>query len=853
MLAYQIDPEHPRVLNYLAKYFFHKNQLSKAGNLAMQSIQTSKSPLIRAEATYIQGRIHQLEREFGLAYRDFVSVIDIWPDNSLARHGLAQMCMCLKDQSKAIDHLKILLKTKKRNVEVLKFLGSLEAKEKHNSVAIHYFEEVVLQAPEDWESWIELGQLKEQIKLSEALLCYEKAKKYQIQEIQKTKKLSKNEAKQLIPFELFNNIGSLRFREHAYDKAEKSFLDAISINTPQNSIDDFHIENITMTYNLARVYESKNESSKAISLYVGILKEFPSYIECYLRLASIAFAKNQNSIGTQWIQRAFDFGIDNIDVWSISGYSFFKERDWQKSQQQFEHILRNLSDKDLYAKIAMANIFFYASSDHKNAADRVSKYLKHSANFFKTALASQPNNLSAICGIGCILATIGHLDQAQTCFTQVRENGFSHLTLKLNAWMNLAHLHVKSKRYFHADQLYVKCLEKCFFTDKEIYLYLSNSNFCSEKLMDCKNNLLKAIHIDPQDSTLWYNLAITQIKFGDFIYRKKGAANSTLSDVYSAISSVQQAKNLFDRLLTKAKDPHFNRKYSSEVCSQEIHSCSKLLDALQSLTKELDEREKSEKARRDKFKLIEEAAAKKLRETEEEKLRIKQQQREKLALEAAAFEQENAEIFSKFSEIDKIEKKRKNKDLDMIDDSENSPPPKKKQKTRKNQKVASSASKSKSSLHELSEEEDSDDDMNYPTKMPTIDHNETIDEWRARKGGGKLNRLVEEVENETRSKRQQKIDEVRSINAGNEDNGELRDTDDEEEDDMDAELSSSEKLIKSKLIQMITNLPPEEASGFRTKQMKKNLLKAGVPKNVIVENSNFAKKIARDLLKRKPR
>ena len=61
---------------------------------------------------------------------------------------------------------------------------------------------------------------------------------------------------------------------------------------------------VTTTYNLGRLYEAMHESERAEVLYKGILKEHPSYIDCYLRLGCMARDREQIYEASDWFKEA---------------------------------------------------------------------------------------------------------------------------------------------------------------------------------------------------------------------------------------------------------------------------------------------------------------------------------------------------------------------------------------------------------------------------------------------------------------------------------------------------------------------------------------------------------------------
>ena len=800
--AYQSNPSHPRVLNYLSRYFFHRRDYTKAEEFADEAYKLAKSPLIKAESQYLQGRILQARRAFDLAMRKFEYVLKIWPDHTLARHGLAQMYIYRENTNKAIDQLKKLYKMHPYSAEIPKFLGSLYAKQQQIELkdeAGKLLEKVVVQIPNDWEAWIELAQVKESTKITQSLNAYESA----LNELKNNLVISNqcssiNEAEKLIPSELWNNLGALRHRCKKYEESEIAYINSISSNG--HTIKEFRIENISSTYNLARLYEDTNRKREAILLYTSILKEHPNLIECYLRLASIASSKRNIDEANKWIRCAFEIDINNIDAWSLAGNLYFKEKDWQKSQQKFEHILEQIDKKDNYSILSLANIYFYATNDQKISKERASKFIKTAGDFYKRALLSQPNNLSAINGVACIIAYKDEkLDDAHNLFLQVRENSFDPV-ISSQSWINIAHILLKQGKYSSAVQLYTKCLKKFYNNcNKELLLYISNCYFCSSQLLECKRTILEAIHIDPIDTTLWFNLALTQSKYAVLVSKKK--KNATVIETKSAITETEQAIKIFNNLIEKAKDPNFKRKYSSTSCKDELKYCESLLKNLQRLLNDLEILEKEFNERKKQRQILAEEARKKLEFVDAERLRKKQETAEKIRIEAEINEKHRRELQQQWAE--------KKRQRDIIND-EDEPPTKRKKK------------KKSSTVHQ--EESSSDNEGEFMENIPQIE-DESVDDMRNRRGGH-LNNLLESMEQEEQSRKAKIIEDIHAINA-----------------------EPEKDSIKESLEEIFSDISKDEMVSWKFKQLGNALIKAGIKKSIVKKHKEFVISTAAEIIR----
>lgn len=817
--AFKVNPKHPRVLNYLARYCFHRRDYEMAQKLAETANDVARSPKVKAEAQYILGRSHQACRQFERAMVQFEQVLRLWPDHALGHHGLAQMHMFMGEKDQAVEHLNEILKTNSDSAEVSKFLGILESRANQVEKAIPHLERAVLQISEDWTCWIELAQIKEKLNINESLRAYECAVQSLQNELGRTKQVTVDEAAKLVPPELWNNVGALRHRAAQYESAEIAYLNSIASTGAQ--LQDFHIDNITCTYNLARLYEDTHRTRDAIILYSRILKEHPNLIECYLRLASIASDQRQIDEANNWIRGAFEIDLNSLDAWTHLGNIYFQERSWQKSQEKFEHILKNISKNDSYALLALANIFFYAKADSKITPERAVKFVKSANEYYSRVLKSQPNNLSAIGGMGCVLAFYGHLDAAQQCFIQVRENSV-HRTLTCHSSINLAHVTVEQGRYSTALKIYDKCLERYFNNnDKEILLYIANCYFHMDELLACKKTLLRAAHINPTDTTIWYNLAITQSKYAALVSKKK--KHATAAETRSALTEVRQSREIFVKLIEKAQNPNFRRKYSSTLCGVEKKYCESLTESLERLLKDLiikEEKENQDTARR---RRKAEEVQRSLRAQEEEVQRRARERKEKIAQEAARNREMQEEMEKKWA----AEKRQRSE----IEDDD-VPASRKKRKKNADSFVVEHAD----------EPEDEDDDDPYP-EAPSDVPDESIEQMKSRRGG-KLAQLVQEKRAEEETRKQRELEELEAIRATNKE-AEAEEAEQEEED-------GPEAIIRTKLNEVLGSCSAKERKEYASwHKIGKSLMGVGLTKQFIKDNKDTILANAKAILKAK--
>ena len=115
---------------------------------------------------------------------------------------------------------------------------------------------------------------------------------------------------------------------------------------------------VTMTYNLARVFEAECHFDRAEKLYKDVLKKHPNYIDCYLRLGCMARDKGQIYEASDWFKDALRIDNEHPDAWSLLGNLHLAKQEWGPGQKKFERILKNpATNSDTYSLLALGNIW----------------------------------------------------------------------------------------------------------------------------------------------------------------------------------------------------------------------------------------------------------------------------------------------------------------------------------------------------------------------------------------------------------------------------------------------------------------------------------------------------------------
>lgn len=268
--AYSLDPTNPIVLNHLANHFFYKNDYSKVQPLAMHAFHNTENESIRAEACFQLARSFHIQGDFEQAFQYYYQATQF---NSttfiLPFFGLGQMYLYKNEAENAAVCFEKVLKANPNNYETMKILASIYASSKDvekREMAKQYFKKVTELYPDDVEAWIELAQILEPVDVQGALTAYGVATRILREKVQTD-----------VPPEILNNVASLHYRLGNYDEAKKFYEAALEFASTELVSDKIYYSaiGVTISYNLGRVYEAKNEYDLAEKAYRNILSKHP--------------------------------------------------------------------------------------------------------------------------------------------------------------------------------------------------------------------------------------------------------------------------------------------------------------------------------------------------------------------------------------------------------------------------------------------------------------------------------------------------------------------------------------------------------------------------------------------------
>ncbi|CAF0862823.1 unnamed protein product [Brachionus calyciflorus] len=615
--AYQLDSKNPIVLNHLANHFFYKKDYQKVQQLAMHAFHNTENEFIRAETCYQLARSYHIQGDYDQAFQYYYQATQFNSSSFiLPFFGLGQMYLHRNDPENAALCFEKVLKSNPNNYEAMKILGSIYSGSKEpekKELAKQNFKKVTELCPDDVEAWIEYAQLLESNDIQGALTAYGLATK-----------ILKEKVNEEVPPEILNNVGSLHFRLGNYDESKRYFDAALKFVNNEIIHDKVYYSAIqtTIEYNLARLYEAKHEYDIADKSYKHILSKQPQYIDCILRIGCMCRDRGQIHEASEWFKEALRFTQTQPDSWSLLGNLYFDKEQLGPAQNQFERIIKN-NEQDTYALVALGNIWLHTLYQPTKDKSKEKRHEQRALQMYKTVLKIDPRNIWAANGVGCVLAHKGLLNEARDIFAQVREAtaDFS------DVWLNIAHILVEQKQFIRAIQMYENCSKKFYkHTNTQLCLYLIRALFRANRLAECKQMLLKARHVAPDDTLFMFNLALVQQKLARQVMSDN---KSNLRTVQSAMYDLKSAWRTFNYLLSVGEaeklrefkvDPKSEAKFCEDLLAQGKYHLTR--------AEKIDEEERELKRRKE-----QEIQQIKLKQMNEELLKEQEQEAQRLALE----------------------------------------------------------------------------------------------------------------------------------------------------------------------------------------------------------------------------
>ena len=491
--AFKVDKEYPLTCATFGRYFMPRKAWSTVDSLARRAIALTDVNAIASDGWYLLARKEHSQDHPDLSKaNDFYSRADNARGGSdkgylAARFGSAQIQVLLQDYDGAKFKLEKIIQQYK-SWEAMMLLGVLYAQDvfanqaaglkEDNSIelkkAVALLEAVRL-AWKDPKKKITpgssflicLSRLYELEQPEKSLQCLQQAEQMALDDIPDKDKPDDVEdnamiipklREQLAP-SLLNNLGCYQYQVDKYDQARDTFQTALTacvkVGEKDSTIDSDALVT-TISYNLARTYESAALLDEAKQIYEGLLARHDDYTDARTRLAYISLRQNPTSDGAKALGALYETDSTNLEVRALFGWYLSKAKKRttniaeDQEQRHYKHTLQHHDKHDRYSLTGMGNLHLSTAremrKDTEQDREKRRKTYEKAVEFFDKALQLDPRNAYAAQGIAIALADDKRdFSSAVQVFSKVRDTVWES-----SVSINLGHVYGELKQYSRA-------------------------------------------------------------------------------------------------------------------------------------------------------------------------------------------------------------------------------------------------------------------------------------------------------------------------------------------------------------------------------------------------------------------
>lgn len=487
--AWKADAKYPLTCSVFGNYFLLRKAWPTVDRLARQAIELTDVTAIASDGWYLLARREHYGNDFQRA-TEYYNKADQARGGDDAGHlpakfGIAQLKALSKDYAGAKFRLEKITQQAK-NIEAMSFLGILHAEDYFSAQssgnrgdksmemkkAIALFEQVRTISRDtkrtiDTSVLLNLARLYERDSPERSLQCLEQVEQRELEEIadEELPDLPADHAaaltakRELLGPQLLNNLGTFNYRVERYVAAREYFQIALNACVKAGDKDetmDTDALVTTISFNLARTYESESMLTEARQVYESLLTRHPSYVDARIRLSAILLRQEPAELGPKAIKALQDAEPANLDVRALYGWYIHRSKkrainvNEDPEQRHYKHSLQQYDKHDRYSLTGMGNLHLQNARDmrrdNEQEKEKRSKMYSRAVEFFDKALQLDPQNSYAAQGIGIALAEDRKdFGQAIQIFTKVRES-----IKDASVFLNLGHVYCEVKQYARA-------------------------------------------------------------------------------------------------------------------------------------------------------------------------------------------------------------------------------------------------------------------------------------------------------------------------------------------------------------------------------------------------------------------
>lgn len=509
-----------------------------------------------------------------------------------------------------------------------------------------------------------LARLYESAQPIESMKCLQLVEQLQLEKIDEADKppivddnaLYLSRLREHLPPQLLNNMACFHYASESYQSARSTLQVALNAcvkasvkQEAENGELDIlspDVENLdtdalvtTISYNLARTYESLSLLAEAKKVYEGLLARHPDYTDASARLTYISLRESPTSEGPKRMSNLYQSDSTNVEVRALMGWYLNRSKRRtnniaeDQEQRHYKHTLQGFDKHDKYSLTGMGNIYLAAARDmpRSNDADkdRRRKMYEKAVEFFDKALQLDPRNAYAAQGIAIALVDDrrDHATAVQV-FSRVRD-----AIRDASVHINLGHVYVELRQYQRSIENYEIALRQMAHRETEnaqilaclsrVWLMKGKAEQSYATMATALAYSQRALAAQPEMVHLQFNIAFVQFQIAQLINSLSETCR-TLEEVQDAAAGLEDAIQTFQNI-GKVKQPPYPRSALEQRAAMGKNTMRKQLERAERAQREYEERNQerlaSARDRREEELRQREGEAKKRQEEEEERQR----------------------------------------------------------------------------------------------------------------------------------------------------------------------------------------------------------------------------------------
>ncbi|KAF8472978.1 RNA polymerase II-associated protein [Russula ochroleuca] len=610
--AFNSNQRNASAANALCDIFLRKGQYKRALKLAERTIQFADTMAVLTDGYIRAGRVCHAEGSYSDALKHYKQGADGQSKNVLAAIGFAQMQLQNDETAAAIHTLDSLLQPPNlpRSLEATAMLASLrlhprpgvsssdaaqertKARELFDRVyrAIEQYDDGAVQngnasrseppprvVVDDVEMHIEFSRLLQSENLDRAGKIFREAVRI-------------SEDGRVDP-RLLNNLGVVSHLQSRFEEARVMYENALVGARVLGA--EAEATSTSVLYNLARVYEDLNDDAKAMEAYEKLLDRHPEYVDAKIRRAHILSNMHQASEAHDLLKDSLASQSSNLNLRAYYTYFLIQSNASRPAREFVFGTLRDHDKHDLYALCAAGWLHYHQARESRDTSAKGVEerrvFFRRSAEFYEKALGLDPLCAIAAQGLAIVtaedaLGTLGgalppgpapdegqrraaNARDALEVFAKVRES-----TSDGSVYVNMGHCYFARDEFDRAIESYETASQRYYGgRNISVLLCLARSWYVKASKEQSFASMTvalqftqKALHIQPVDKAVIYNIAMIQQKSAELLFSLP-PAKRTLADLERGIARATHAQKMFGSL---AADPANAVPYDRDLAEE---------------------------------------------------------------------------------------------------------------------------------------------------------------------------------------------------------------------------------------------------------------------------------------------